>query len=648
MDNEDLTASHWDDVITPNTKVHEPTSFDAEFNGFSDLTINKDTANESESEPEPEPHESQESPNYNYSYSLKGSAYDTAKSELDQLHQIKKDQRDIHKSQLINELTKNDTLDDQLEASITSPSKIDSHDTLFKDIGSPIKIDIDENQVQSKKETKKTGKKLLKRPRKYSSQKIIQHLTDTSINKDQIDPLQLNDEARDDDDALKSNPKTDLVRESEAPLYNIKSEQQPMEEKNDHKPNLPPTSRTNIKPFLEISVSDPFKVGDITNAHIIYTITTKVRDLSDLEEHQQLQTILTKNEYVVTRRFKDFRWIYHQLQNNHLGRIIPPPPSKQTYIGRFNESLIENRRLSLEKMLAKISSISNLSKDEDFLMFLTTDDFINDSKERERISGSGASLQNNETSENDNIFDVNVDTSSSSGFMSSIFSMSNKVDEPDEFFDKKRHYIETLEINLKNFYRSIESIINQRVDLVNVIEQMITALEELATVEISKQTTDLLLAFSDLQVKVKDNLDRINLQDHLTLGFTIEEYLRIIGSIKYVLDQRLKIYQTYQNYASDLSKKKSALNKQRLKNAVDKVNQLSFEVDKLSSRTTSFEKKFHNISDIIKQELDKFEMEKIDDFRNSVEIFIESSIESQKESIELWETFYERQNLSQY
>jgi len=69
-------------------------------------------------------------------------------------------------------------------------------------------------------------------------------------------------------------------------------------------------------------------------------------------------------------------------------------------------------------------------------------------------------------------------------------------------------------------------------------------------------------------------------------------------------------------------------------------------VDKLKAKVQTFEKKFNLISETIKLELERFEFEKIDDFRNSVEIFIESSIESQKEAIELWETFYERENLS--
>lgn len=84
----------------------------------------------------------------------------------------------------------------------------------------------------------------------------------------------------------------------------------------------------------------------------------------------------------------------------------------------------------------------------------------------------------------------------------------------------------------------------------------------------------------------------------------------------------------------------------RYKSSVDKINQVSFEVDKLKQKVSHYEESFKSISDTIKAELDNFEMEKIQDFRNSVEIFIESSIESQKEAIELWETFYERQKLT--
>ncbi|EGV65262.1 Vacuolar protein sorting-associated protein vps5 [Yamadazyma tenuis] len=659
---DDLTASHWDDILSPSTHTSynaaSSTYLDPEFNGFQDLSLgdpDNTTTHHDDTEPESSEEDSHqapsahhevqessyavdsvtESPNYNHS-----SAYDTARSELEQMHELKKEERAKQKSKLMDELASNDDFDHQLEQSVMAATPGDNFDSLFNDAKSPIKFDLSAD-VKSK-----NGKsKQFKRPRKFSSQKNAKNLKSTPAKENEnLGPLGSTDNKSTDNLSMKSaNAKEELVKESEAPLYDLSKDAQREQQartpaaiaaikahNGEHDPSKP-------KNHLEITVGDPMKVGDITNAHIVYRITTKNKNLEPSTFPQQTEP------FIVTRRYKDFRWIYHQLQNNHMGRIIPPPPSKQTYIGRFNESFIENRRLSLEKMLSKTSSIPDLSNDPDFIMFLTSEDFANESKERERISGSGASLQNND------MLDNPADTSSANnGFMSSIFSISNKPQEPEEFFDTKKHYIEALESNLQNFYSAIELIINQRIDIVNIIEQITVAIQELTDLEISKKTSDTLAAFNEVQIKLKDNLDRVNLQDHLTLGFTIEEYLRIIGSIKYVFDQRLTIYESYQNNLSDLNKKKTSLTKYKSRNQVDKISQLNFEIDKLQTKTDSFEKRFKTISDTIKQELENFELEKIDDFRNSVEIFIESSIESQKESIELWETFYERQSLSSY
>jgi len=41
----------------------------------------------------------------------------------------------------------------------------------------------------------------------------------------------------------------------------------------------------------------------------------------------------------------------------------------------------------------------------------------------------------------------------------------------------------------------------------------------------------------------------------------------------------------------------------------------------------------------MRNELDRFEREKVEDFKSAVETFLESAVEAQKELIELWETF---------
>ncbi|RHZ74717.1 hypothetical protein CDV55_109031 [Aspergillus turcosus] len=42
---------------------------------------------------------------------------------------------------------------------------------------------------------------------------------------------------------------------------------------------------------------------------------------------------------------------------------------------------------------------------------------------------------------------------------------------------------------------------------------------------------------------------------------------------------------------------------------------------------------------LMRNELQRFEKEKVEDFKSGVETFLESAVEAQKELIELWETF---------
>lgn len=655
MDPEDLTASHWDDVISPHSastyNVNNSSKAPVLNNEFNALSVN-----ESDQENEQEQQETQAS-DYGYDNAVK-----------EQQDELERDERKDHKNNLLSELTHGSD-DHQLDPFAKSPERVKPSESLFNDKDSPIKVSAagsEEHHLTSPQRSSdlKSSKYGPARLRKFSSKTTVKHLESDHANKEQLGPLGDSFETKPENKSGVSTTeaggthndnthKDILVQQIDAPLYEInkspnRGKEEPGEQsKYSRSPDGKPTHSRNASSDIEITVGDPMKVGDITNAHIVYSIKTKNKNPES--ENFPKGT----DAFIVSRRYKDFRWIYHQLQNNHPGKIIPPPPTKQTYIGRFNENFIENRRLSLEKMLHKISHNPSLHRDPDFIMFLVSEDFGNESKERERLSGSGASLQNDEYLDNDSNSATETNTpviigNNSGGFMSSIFSMSQRIDEPDEYFIHKKEYIENLEYNLKVFYKSIELLSSQRSEMVNLVDEISLTIDELASLEILKLTSNLLGAFGEVQLKLKDNLDRINLQDQLTLGFTIEEYLRIIGSVKSVLESRFKIYQQYYNFNQEYIKKQAQLHKlhKKFKLQPEKVNQLNFEVDRLKLKVQTFEKNFNTISTTIKSELENFEFEKIEDFRNSVEIFIESSIESQKESIELWETFYERQNLS--
>lgn len=65
------------------------------------------------------------------------------------------------------------------------------------------------------------------------------------------------------------------------------------------------------------------------------------------------------------------------------------------------------------------------------------------------------------------------------------------------------------------------------------------------------------------------------------------------------------------------------------------------EFQTLERRYNLTKKQWQAVGDKIKDEFQGFSTDKIREFRNGMEISLEAAIESQKECIELWETFYQ-------
>jgi sorting nexin-1/2 len=85
----------------------------------------------------------------------------------------------------------------------------------------------------------------------------------------------------------------------------------------------------------------------------------------------------------VTRRYRDFLWLYNTLHNNNPGVVVPPPPEKQA-VGRFDTSFVESRRAALERMLNKTAAHPILQHDGDLKLFLESEAFNVDVKHKER------------------------------------------------------------------------------------------------------------------------------------------------------------------------------------------------------------------------------------------------------------------------
>ena len=320
--------------------------------------------------------------------------------------------------------------------------------------------------------------------------------------------------------------------------------------------------------------------------------------------------------------------------------MVPPPPEKQV-VGRFDSNFVESRRSALEKMLNKTAAHSVLQHDGDLKIFLESDAFNMDVKHREhREPGLGESK----------------------GMFSSLGLGSNtggKFIEHDDWFHERKVYLDALENQLKALLKSIDSVVSQRKALAEAAGDFSASLHALSAVELSVSLSIPLEGLSDLQLRIRELYERQAQQDVLTLGITVDEYIRLIASIKTAFAQRQKSFHSWHSAEAELQKRRATQEKilRSGKTQQDRLNQLQADVGDGERRCHQARLLFEDMGRLMRGELEKFEREKVEDFKSGVETFLEGAIEAQKEVsllslllvycvlnpasqlIELWETF---------
>ncbi|KAF2651510.1 vacuolar protein sorting-associated protein-like protein vps5 [Lophiostoma macrostomum CBS 122681] len=363
------------------------------------------------------------------------------------------------------------------------------------------------------------------------------------------------------------------------------------------------------KPTFHISVGDPHKVGDLTRSHTEYSVSTKTTSKG-----------YRNPEFTVSRRYSDFLWLYNQLHNNNPGVIIPPPPEKQA-VGRFDVDFVESRRAALERMLNKTATHPILQHDSDLKLFLESDAFNVDIKNKERKDpGLGESK----------------------GMFGSMLSGGGgKFIEHDDWFHERSVYLDALEVQLKALLKATDTVVAQRKGIAEACGDFSASLHSLAAVELSPSLSDPLDSLSDIQLRIRDLYDRQAQQDVLTFGIVIDEYIRLIGSVKTAFRQRQKAYHSWHSAESELAKRKATQDKllRQGRSQQDRLNQLSADVADAERRVHQARLLFEDMGRLMRGELERFEKEKVEDFKSGVETYLESAVEAQKELIEIWETF---------
>ncbi|KAL7315182.1 Vacuolar protein sorting-associated protein vps5 [Mucor circinelloides] len=373
--------------------------------------------------------------------------------------------------------------------------------------------------------------------------------------------------------------------------------------------------KSGSRPYFQVAIEDPQKVGDAINAHIIYKVRTKTNSPS-----------YRSSEFVVARRYRDFLWLYNQLTLGNPGVIVPPVPEKHA-LGRFQDDFVESRRVALERCLQKIVAHPMLYGDPDLKVFLESESF-NVEKRQRRAEPENSKMSFMRS------FGETISNAATSPF--------TKFVEVDEWFESKKNQLDALEAQLKGLLKSVEGVVKQRKELGSATSDFGESMFPLASAELNRNLSTHLMVLGEIQKKMKDLHEQQAQYDIITLENTIDEYIRIIGSIRIAFNARIKAYQTYQQAESEYQKKLTIMEKLKQQRKPEKLVSSQQELNEMKDKVEELQQDFQDISKLIKNELDRFDKEKVDDFRDSVEQFLRSMIEHQKQIIALWETYFEQ------
>ncbi|KAF9530436.1 Vps5 C terminal like-domain-containing protein [Crepidotus variabilis] len=363
-----------------------------------------------------------------------------------------------------------------------------------------------------------------------------------------------------------------------------------------------------LQPVFVISVDDPQKVGDPIRSFTMYTVHTRTTS----PEFQ-------KSTFSVLRRFSDFLWLYETLSANNPGVVVPPVPEKNA-LGRFDDSFVKQRRLGLEKCIQKIANHPVLMKDSDLRFFLESDSFALDIKHRK------AELAHER-----------------GGLIASIGQsiVGPRFYETDEWFDKQKVYLDSLESQLRGLVRAIEIVAKHRQELSVVAGEFAQNVNELASSEVGQQLAQSLSGLAEVEQKGQDIQAIQADQDVGTIMATADEYARLINSVRLAFASRIRVYHSWKASEADLLRTKQTHERHRAQGRIppDRLGYSLSQVAESERRAAESKLEYELVSKLVKSEVARFEQERIQDFKEALEAFLEGMISRQKELISTWENY---------
>ncbi|CAG4947657.1 sorting nexin-2 [Colias croceus] len=443
--------------------------------------------------------------------------------------------------------------------------------------------------------------------------------------------VDINNENRDDEDLFASavqevslDPEVNGVRESleKASIGDVSSIGSPIMEEI-------VTERANN---IIVTVTEPQKIGEGMSSYVAYRVLTKTN-----------MPIFSKHEFAVLRRFSDFLGLHEKLTEKYLrsGRIIPPAPEKSivgttklkmtstpstesangtTGSNSLQSQFVERRRAALERFLNRVAQHPVLCIDPDFREFLESESDLPKATSTSALSGAGMLRLFNKVGE-------------------TVNKITYRMDESDPWFEERVARVESLESGLRRLCGACEALATERRELAARSHEGARCIAAAAAADPHAPLSRALSHLSDLHEKIEHLRIEQSNTDFYVLTEHIKDYLGLIGAIKDVFHERVKVFQNWQHAQMQLTKRRENKAKAEIANRPEKIEQAANEIIEWESKVERGQQEFDQISRVIKKELERWEEIRISELRATILRYLEEHMKHQAQSIRYWDAF---------
>lgn len=366
---------------------------------------------------------------------------------------------------------------------------------------------------------------------------------------------------------------------------------------------------------MKISVTEPLRTQDrYGSGYISYQVESSANRKGFLS-----------GGVTVTRRYNHFVWLNKELNKSFPGVIVPPIPGKQTF-AKVSDEFIEARRRALEKFLHRVAEHHLLGFSDSFILFLEGDE---------------ESMLSAKTSHDDN---GNTKASMAERASSWMNKVSIKPEIKETAADIKINeisvYVKALQKQINNILTKSAALLKHDKELSNTYLEFSQSFSHLGQSEGDALGT-VLSEFG----KATESISRVSAEssENQTIQFLepLEEYSRLMESIKIALAQRQEVKQVYIDKMADQAAKQQAYDK--VLGVPGKESQAAMKeasVTTAEDATGRAKAEYESVSKTLLREFEVFKNHKAVDIKNVITSFVNLQIECNQKAERVWSDLY--------